>query len=260
MRLIRPLVRLIGLLFPSNSNHKDGQSSVADKYHGKVVTSGAARQLVTVKEDIRLENLEQVIPYSQARDIILKNPDHIVALECPCRASRVEPCFPLDVCLIVGEPFAGFIAENDPHRARWVDSEEACDILDVENMRDHVQHAFFKETMLGRSYGICNCCNCCCGAMRAMRNGTPMLAASGYTSIVSLDTCIGCGDCSKICPFGAIELFGTTAEVDQQKCMGCGVCVSKCSEGAISLRLEPTMGKPLEIYNLIEDSREVPVL
>jgi len=250
-RLIRPLARLIDLLFPSNSDPNDGKASLADTYHGKVMTTEAARQLVMVREDIRLENLERVIPYSLARDIILKNPDHIAALECPCRASRAEPCLPLDVCLIVGEPFAGFILEHHPQRARWVSSEEACDILETENARGHVHHAFFKDAMLGRFYGICNCCSCCCGAMRAMRNGTPMLAASGYTSTVAFDACIGCGDCVETCPFGAIELFGATAEVDQQKCMGCGVCVSTCDTGALSLVRDPDKGEPLEIQNLM---------
>jgi ferredoxin len=250
-RLIGSLGRLIGPLFRSSSNSNGGRASVAEAYHGKVVTTEAARQLVMVRKDIRLQDLEQVIPYRLARDIILKNPDHIVAFECPCRASRAEPCLPLDVCLVVGEPFAGFIAEHHPGRARWVDSEEACDILEVENARGHVHHAFFKDAMLGRFYGICNCCSCCCGAMQAMRNGIPMLAASGYTSTVALDLCIGCGDCVQTCPFGAMELFEATAAVDRQKCMGCGVCVTTCDTGALSLVRDPAKSEPLEIESLL---------
>ena len=70
--------------------------------------------MITVNEDVRMTDLEKVIPYSRARDIILQNPDHLVALECPCRASQPNPCLPLDVCLVVGEPFASFIIEHHP--------------------------------------------------------------------------------------------------------------------------------------------------
>ena len=57
--------------------------SFADAYHGKVVPLQAAVQLVTVREEIRIENLEKIIPYARARDLILKNPDHIAVLDCP---------------------------------------------------------------------------------------------------------------------------------------------------------------------------------
>jgi ferredoxin len=246
-----PIARLAGRLFPSNSNGDDAGAGVADWYHGKVLTTDAARQLVMVQEDVSLPDLEQVIPYRSARDIILKNPDHIAVIECPCRASRADPCLPLDVCLVVGEPFAGFIVEHHPRRARWVESQEACEILETEHSKGRVHHAFFHDAMLGRFFGICNCCTCCCGAMQALRNGTPMLAASGYTTTVALDVCVGCGDCVESCPFGAMELSGASAAVDAGKCMGCGVCVSTCEAGALSLVRDPAKGEPLEIQHLI---------
>ena len=69
-------------------------------------------------------------------------------------------------------------------------SEEAVAILQAEQERGHVHHAFFKDAMLQRFYAICNYCSCCCGAMQAQRNGTPMLASSGYVSRVDEDACI----------------------------------------------------------------------
>ncbi len=60
--------------------------------------------------------------------------------------------------------------------------------------------------MLDRFYAICNCCECCCGAMQAQRNGTPMLASSGYVSQVDTDLCMGCGDCIPYCQFHALEV------------------------------------------------------
>ncbi|MGA9349732.1 MAG: 4Fe-4S binding protein [Anaerolineae bacterium] len=250
-RIFGPLARQLGRLFPPRPLDSADCVTFADTYHGKVVPLEAAKQLVTVEEEISLTNLEQVIPYALARDIVLQNPDHIVVLECPCRAARPNPCQPLDVCLVVGEPFASFVAEHHPRRSRWITSEEAVEILCAEDDRGHVHHAFFKDAMLGRFYAICNCCACCCGAMQAWRRGTPMLASSGYVSRAAVDLCVGCGICADFCQFGALSVSDGIVAVDTTVCMGCGVCVSKCPEGALSLVRDPTRGEPLEIWSLI---------
>ena len=249
---IRPLVALLSRFAVPPAAAGGGQTAFADTYHGKVLPLGSAKELVSVREEVRLTGLEQVIPYAKARDIILKNPDHIAALECPCRASRASPCRPLDVCLIVGEPFAAFVMEHHPRRARRITSEEAVDILQAEHDRGHVHHAFFKDAMLGRFYAICNCCACCCGAMNAHRDGTPMLASSGYLCHVDVGLCAECGACDGVCPFGALSCDGSAAEVRPEACMGCGVCVDRCPEGALSLRRAHEKGEPLEIRHLIE--------
>jgi ferredoxin len=228
-----------------------GKVTFADTYHGKVLPLGAARQLIMVEEEIRLPDLEKIIPYARARALILQSPDHIAVLDCPCRSSRQNPCLPLDVCLVVGEPFADFVIEHHPQRARWINRGEALDILQAEDERGHVHHAFFKDAMLGRFYAICNCCACCCGAMQAQRNGTPMLASSGYVSHVEPELCIACGTCVEHCQFEALSLEGEVVSVDQAACMGCGVCVSHCDQGALALVREASKGEPLEIAALL---------
>jgi Pyruvate/2-oxoacid:ferredoxin oxidoreductase delta subunit len=229
----------------------------ADTYHGKVVPLEAATQLVKVQEEIRITNLEKVVPYARARDIILQNPDHIVALDCPCRAAQANPCLPMDVCLVIGEPFASFITDHQPNRSRWISQGEAEEILKAENKRGHVHHAFFKDAMLGRFYAICNCCDCCCGAMKAHRNGTPMLASSGFLAVVDAALCRGCEKCARLCQFHAITIShdgAKLAQIHAEKCMGCGICANACSRHAIELVREPTLGEPLEIQKLMQDS------
>lgn len=266
-----PIARLYARLFANGKNpasqisEKPQQSpphsatipsqTVADRYHGKVVTLASARQLVTIMEPIEIRNLEQVIPYTHARDIVMQNPDHLVALECPCRSSRHNPCLPLDVCLIVGEPFASFVMTHHPNRARWITSDEAVQILQEEQGRGHVHHAFFKDAMLGRFYAICNCCACCCGAMQAHQNGTPMLAASGYHCLVDTVLCLGCGDCVEYCQFGALHVNLDHSEVDTQACMGCGVCVDHCQQYALSLVRSEKHGEPLELFRIIDSAK-----
>ena len=246
-----PLVNGIARLFGAFSGGEPHAKGMAETYHGKVVTTEAAKQLVRVQEPIALPNLEHIIPFQHARDIVITNPDHIAVLECPCRASRPNPCLPLDVCLIVGEPFAGFIIDHHPEKARWITQQEAVEILEAERDRGHVHHAFFKDAMLNRFYAICNCCSCCCGAMQAARNGTPMLISSGYVSHVDQDLCIQCGLCEEVCPFDALALGTASPEINQEACMGCGLYVAACAQGALTLQRDDSKGAPLEIAALL---------
>ena len=250
---LRGFLSLISKVFPKKKdrNIKNEVNAWANSYHGKVVTLESASELVSIKEDISLRNLEQIIPYDRARDIILKNPDHIAVIDCPCRKGKDNYCKPLDVCLIVGEPFVSFVMEHHADSARRIDASEARDILRQENERGHVHHAYFKDAVLNRFYAICNCCECCCGAMQAQRNGTPMIISSGYVAVIEESTCIACGHCGEVCQFHAIKL-DTLAQIDVAICMGCGVCVNHCPEKAISLVRDLEKPAPLEISSLIQ--------
>ena len=248
-----PLANRFGKLLEKKIRQEPNKYvSMADTYHGKAIPLGTARQMVLINENINIPDLEQVIPYKRARALVLKNPDHIVALECPCRSARPNPCLPLDVCLIVGEPFASYVMEHTPSKAHWISPEDAVDILQAEDRRGHVHHAFFKDAMLGRFYAICNCCACCCGAIESHKNGTPMLASSGYVAVVNAESCISCGACETSCQFEAISSPDGVSFIDREKCMGCGVCVGQCVQEAIQMERDESRGVPLEILSLME--------
>jgi len=104
-------------------DHETG--TTADIYHGKVMPLESAQELVLVDEPIDLPDLEQVIPYSRARAIIQQNPDHILLMKCPCRMSKKSPCKPLEVCLVIGEPFVEFTHQHYPSRGRRITQQEA---------------------------------------------------------------------------------------------------------------------------------------
>jgi Pyruvate/2-oxoacid:ferredoxin oxidoreductase delta subunit len=223
-----------------------------DTQHGKIVKLGDAKKIITLQRSIDLPDLEKIIPYKTARDLIINNPDHIAVFDCPCRSTKENPCEPLDVCIAIGEPFSGFALEHQINNAHKISQDEAVEIIRAEDARGHIHTVWFKDTLGGRMYCMCNCCRCCCTAMRAHFFGIPLLASSGYVSQVN-DRCDGCSECIKFCQFKALMMDGEKAEVTQEKCMGCGVCESKCPQHAITLKKDPIKGEPLDLSALLPE-------
>jgi ferredoxin len=239
------------------------QSNSADHYHGKVLPHALARQVITLNHDLDLRDQEQVIPYPVARDIVLRHPEALAVYDCPCRATRANPCQPADVCMIIGEPFVSFVLEHNPQSARAVSRQEMLDILEAEHRRGHVHTAYFKDAMEGRFYAICNCCSCCCGGIESMvRGGVPMIASSGYVAQIAENACTGCGLCQEVCPFRAVHLEASAsgklvARVDEGKCMGCGACEARCQFGVPILIRDRRKPIPMDIAAL-EGARPFP--
>jgi Pyruvate/2-oxoacid:ferredoxin oxidoreductase delta subunit len=236
---------LINWVFPRLS--EEGKKYWADHYHGKVLTKDHAKAIVTLEKPIPLQDLEQVLPYATARDLILDAPPEIAVYECPCRHASANPCEPTQVCLIFGAPFVECLLEHNPHSARRISQTEALVILKEEHERGHLHSAWFKDVMLNRFFAICNCCKCCCGGVQGMTKfGIPMMASSGFVARIAEEFCIACGNCVEACPFSALSLNGRAASVEWDKCMGCGVCVGKCSQGAISSVRDEKKGEPMD--------------
>jgi Pyruvate/2-oxoacid:ferredoxin oxidoreductase delta subunit len=232
---------------------KPGRPESADSYHGKVLTGTDAVKLVSLNQAVELRNLEHVVPYPLARDIIMEQPRSLVAMRCPCREQKKDGCQPREVCLVVGEPFASFAVEHQPGRARFIDLDEALDILKSEEERGHIHTAWFKDAMHNRFYCICNCCSCCCLGMKSFERGAPRLTHSGYLPRLDEEECSACGVCSTVCPFSAAVRDEERPYFDLEKCMGCGLCVSHCPATALTLELAPHKGIPLSIDRLVQE-------
>ena len=205
-----------------------------------------------LNQDIPLQDLEQIIPYPVAREIVLTGSPDVVVYECGCRNIRPNPCRPTQVCMVIGKPFTDFILEHMPDSSRWLSPTEAVELLREEHERGHMHTAWFKDACIDRFYVLCNCCKCCCGGIEAMtKYDNPVMASSGYIAQLDESLCVGCGTCVDACPFNALSINDRISIMDWDKCMGCGICEVVCPNNARSMVLEERKGIPLDVRLLV---------
>lgn len=54
--------------------------------------------------------------------------------------------------------------------------------------------------------------------------------------------CVGCAECLKVCPEGAVTMAGKKASIDKTNCIGCGECMTVCRSGAIGMDWATELG------------------
>lgn len=55
---------------------------------------------------------------------------------------------------------------------------------------------------------------------------------------VSIQECVACGCCMKVCPKHAISIpNGVHAEINSDQCVGCGKCAKECPASVITLEV-----------------------
>ena len=70
------------------------------------------------------------------------------------------------------------------------------------------------------------------------------VATTNYIPEISLERCVGCGKCAKVCPVLAVSMEEgengkKKAVVNKEICLGCGVCARNCAVKAIELQRRP---------------------
>ncbi len=85
------------------------------------------------------------------------------------------------------------------------------------------------------------------------------IVASGAVCECDDERCIGCGLCTRVCPYSAIELEetdeGKIARVIPAACKGCGVCNAVCPTAALTLNHFTDQ----QIFSQIEAAYSVPI-
>ncbi len=208
---------------------------------------------VFVQEPVLMnDKTNHILDYERATHIV-EEASYIGLGTCYCRHKMYHaghPCeidAPWEVCLTF-DNVARSLAEHGGY-ARLISKEEAKEVLELSYESNLVQ---IGENVREHPAFICNCCGCCCEALQAARRFSPMqpVATTNYLPEVSLDTCIGCGKCAKVCPILAIAMEEEKAhpegtktkkrpKIDTEICLGCGVCARNCPSKAIELKKRP---------------------
>lgn len=193
------------------------------------------------------DKMNHILDYERATHIV--DEAKCIGLgTCYCRHKMYHaghPCeinAPWDVCLTF-DNVARSLAENGDY-ARLISKEEAKEVLERSYESNLVQ---IGENVREHPAFICNCCGCCCEALQAARKFSPMqpVATTNYIPKISLEKCITCGKCAKVCPILAIamEENGTDSRkrpvINEEICLGCGVCARNCPAKAIELERRP---------------------
>lgn len=205
---------------------------------------------VFVQEPVLMnDKTNHILDYERATHIV-EEASYIGLGTCYCRHKMYHaghPCeidAPWEVCLTF-DNVARSLAEHGEY-AKLISKEEAKEVLELSYESNLVQ---IGENVREHPAFICNCCGCCCEALQAARHFSPMqpVATTNYLPEVSLDTCIGCGKCAKVCPILAIAMEEEKAhpegtktkkrpKIDTEICLGCGVCARNCPSKAIELK------------------------
>ncbi len=68
---------------------------------------------------------------------------------------------------------------------------------------------------------------------------------------INLEECVGCGNCTSVCPFDLIKVVRGKVRIDESGCTLCGACVDACGYYAI------TIEKPAKTAEVDDTSRGV---
>ncbi|MBN1176812.1 MAG: electron transfer flavoprotein subunit alpha [Dehalococcoidales bacterium] len=52
---------------------------------------------------------------------------------------------------------------------------------------------------------------------------------------INLDECVGCGNCTSVCPFDLVKVVGGKVSIDEEGCTLCGACADACDYNAITI-------------------------
>jgi NAD-dependent dihydropyrimidine dehydrogenase PreA subunit len=190
---------------------------------------------------------------AEAADLVAKT-DRFWVARCGCREAKAkegQPCrrSRADVCL-------QFRDGTNP--GREVSRAEAETLLGEARQKRLVPRPYRDMRDPVKIDGICLCCECCCDYF-TNPSDQGKFDRGAMIEATDLDACTDCGDCVKVCYFGARTVeerppekrsgpgsgaggdAGTGPEadgklaVDREKCYGCGLCAEVCPVNCVEM-------------------------
>ncbi len=169
-----------------------------------------------------------VCTLDQAETIIKRHKKFWVS-KCGCREKRGNRCkrSRIDVCLY----FTGTFGSSGTGFRRAA-RREAIAILALAR-REHLVARPYPNAKLKKPLeGICFCCDDCCAYFL---NPKEECDKGKDIEKTDLKRCTACGDCVKVCYFGARLVRRKKLTLRRARCYGCGLCVDVCPETCISM-------------------------
>ncbi len=236
-----------------------------NRYHAKLISSGDAKKIFTLKEDVRLisDGNRRIVPYKYAHKIIFQDPEYVAVMDCPCKKSLGAPADTINSCIVVGSGTGKFWMDAcKKYNPGKISQEEALSIVKHFRSKGFITQAFFKVATGGSTGVICNCHPDTCVSLKAssitrkIDKNVTMNAKSGYSVSRDLSKCKKCGLCAAACHFGSMTMGPDGPAYDRAECMGCELCVEVCPNGALSLYVDPSKPLPLDMDFVKEEIKK----
>jgi ferredoxin len=172
--------------------------------------------------------LHYVCTRDQAR-VLIDSYQRFWVSNCGCREIRGK-CdrSRMDVCLQFRE-----VTAASASGLREIGRAQVDEILREAHEKHLVSRPFRNEGNMSQTDGICFCCDDCCGYF--VDPGGYGCDKGSLIEHTDLETCTHCGDCTKVCYFGARKMTGGRLAIRRSECYGCGLCVDVCPENCLDM-------------------------
>jgi Pyruvate/2-oxoacid:ferredoxin oxidoreductase delta subunit len=192
-------------------------------------------------KEMKSVHFGQVIPLEEAEKILALS-NTAVRLPCGCRwafgKKETRVCFGISFGASewFNELDIDYFGSPDVSHFDHMNKAQVFDEIKKLDGRGLVHSVWtFQTPFIG---GLCNCDLKSCLAMRSTVGlNMPLMFKSEMLAEVDETRCTGCGECGRLCQFGAVEYSeaDNISSINWRRCFGCGVCRTACSEDAITL-------------------------
>ncbi len=165
-----------------------------------------AGRFFSVERDPRIDQVRQLLPGAN------------------CGGCGYPGCDGLAGAIVLEGAPARACSVNTPEKTRQIAQIMGVDAGDAKPLVAHVHCRGTRENapLKFRYQGLQDC-----RAVNALDDGVKSCPFS----------CLGFGNCKRVCPVGAIQIVDALSTIDHEKCITCGKCVAECPRHII--RLDP---------------------